>query len=661
MASAQVLPNPAVSSRKGHLEAGKRKLEEFRKNRARKAASTGQLQSNNSSKNGKQPKERGVMQLTNSDGSNTSRREVITNIEPFSLVTISESKAINSFGTSVPDHAKFPISANNYGAAFANPVQEPAKVREFENNDGSDHHGPFCFNYDRLKDDMSGDFVAYTGSQGLTSGVYGIRDSGSHAHQFNYYSVDEAKLKENETSSKENTSRDSVIPLVGMSVSLPVKSQMRFGSSPSSGNMSTLYEDNAPWQEAESLSTNLRLDLKSSSDYMPLYAQTFGTGSERSRPSFLDSINVAGVSSVSYFPFTESEKHKPFMSKSSKIQSVDILASSSQQQFPESETLRPFSNFRLPNRPRRDELSMNSVSVGNEQEVLRQKLKENSIERKNEFSSLKQDEEIAALEQALRLWSSELKLERQLENSNAEITSYKKKVSSLDKEREELQSTIDALEEEKKLLQSKLRKATGSGKFIDVSKVPSVKKDVSTSTEDLGVKFLSSFLGESRSADMMPSTFKNELLDTASFPLSRTSTNRLLVENRQFLPPATLVSMPPDQLGIINNINSLISELASEKEELIQALATESSNSSHLKDLNKELSRKLEAQTQRLELLTAQSMAYGNILARQTEPPTKPDSTLHTDEGDEVVERVLGWIMKLFPGGPSKRRISKLI
>ncbi|KAJ0092736.1 hypothetical protein Patl1_25802 [Pistacia atlantica] len=78
-------------------------------------------------------------------------------------------------------------------------------------------------------------------------------------------------------------------------------------------------------------------------------------------------------------------------------------------------------------------------------------------------------------------------------------------------------------------------------------------------------------------------------------------------------------------------------------------------------DLNKELSRKLEAQTQRLELLTAQSMASGNTSIRQLEPHTVHDNTPYADEGDEVVERVLGWIMKLFPGGPSRRRTSKLL
>lgn len=39
---------------------------------------------------------------------------------------------------------------------------------------------------------------------------------------------------------------------------------------------------------------------------------------------------------------------------------------------------------------------------------------------------------------------------------------------------------------EKNVLQSKLRKASGSGKSIDINKISTSKKDMSTSTEDLG-------------------------------------------------------------------------------------------------------------------------------------------------------------------------------
>lgn len=56
-----------------------------------------------------------------------------------------------------------------------------------------------------------------------------------------------------------------------------------------------------------------------------------------------------------------------------------------------------------------------------------------------------------------------------------------------------------------------------------------------------------------------------------------------------------------------------------------------------MKELNNELSRKLEAQTQRLEFLTAQSMANENILVRQPTPVDMPDNTPHADEGDEVL------------------------
>ncbi|GMY26934.1 protein BLISTER isoform X3 [Fagus crenata] len=243
---------------------------------------------------------------------------------------------------------------------------------------------------------------------------------------------------------------------------------------------------------------------------------------------------------------------------------------------------------------------------------------------------------------ALRLRSSELKLGRQLENAQAEISSYKKKMSSLEKDRQDLLSTIDALQEEKKLLQSKLRKASTSAKSIDVSNSPLNKRDMSTSTEDLDASI-------------------DERHETASSLESDASNVALLPENGHSSLDFSSVNIPSDQMRMIQNINALISELALEKEELMQALTSESSHCSKLKELNKELSRKLEAQTQRLELLTAQSMANENTPVRQPDSRIMHENTPYADEGDEVVERVLGWIMKLFPGGPSRRRTSKLL
>ncbi|XP_011091381.1 uncharacterized protein LOC105171836 [Sesamum indicum] len=257
----------------------------------------------------------------------------------------------------------------------------------------------------------------------------------------------------------------------------------------------------------------------------------------------------------------------------------------------------------------------------------------------DERAKLLASEVIELEEKALRLRSNELKLERQLENTQAEISSYRKKMASLEKDRQDLQSTIDALQEEKKLLQSKLRKASSSGNSIDLSKTSRAKNDVSTSTEDL-------------------ESGNSENLRTA-LPGDDASSSQVSHENIHLSLEGLPMAFPSDQIRIIENINTLIAELALEKDQLTRALSAESSQSSQLLELNKELTRKLEAQTQRLELLTAQSMVNDNTQPRQLDPRAVHEDTTYADEGDEVVERVLGWIMKLFPGGPSRRRPSK--
>jgi len=60
-----------------------------------------------------------------------------------------------------------------------------------------------------------------------------------------------------------------------------------------------------------------------------------------------------------------------------------------------------------------------------------------------------------------------------------------------------------------------------------------------------------------------------------------------------------------------------------------------------LKEINKELSRKLEVQTQRLELLTTQNMVNGNIENISTKQPDSRvtyENIPYADEGDEVTQ-----------------------
>ncbi|GER50097.1 hypothetical protein STAS_27375 [Striga asiatica] len=237
----------------------------------------------------------------------------------------------------------------------------------------------------------------------------------------------------------------------------------------------------------------------------------------------------------------------------------------------------------------------------------------------DERAKLLAAEVIGLEEKALRLRSNELKLERQLENSQTEISSFRKKMTSLEKDRQDLLSTIDALQEEKKLLQSKLRKALSGGKSIDLTKTSDNKKNASTSTEDLDIN--------STTEPANSNNFGTALLegDTYSSQLSHENTH-LNLEGLH-------MAIPPDQIRMIRNINTLIAELTLEKDQLMQALSAESSENSKLLDLNKELTRKLEAQTQRLELLMAQSIAADNPQQRQLDPRVVHESTRYADEG----------------------------
>lgn len=205
------------------------------------------------------------------------------------------------------------------------------------------------------------------------------------------------------------------------------------------------------------------------------------------------------------------------------------------------------------------------------------------------------------------------------------------------------------------MLQSKLRKAPVITNSVDIKKPPTNnRKEASTSTDDLDESEEDNTTAATSNLSVLVGTHgESDASSHLGFEVSSSS-------------------IPPDQIKMIQNISTLISELALEKEELVQALSTESSRSSKLKDLNKELSQKLEVQTQRLELLTSQSMSMvgagdaNNNNNNNNIPPRKPtsrtvvDHTPYADEGDEVVERVLGWIMKLFPGGPSKRQTKHL-
>ncbi|PON36106.1 BLISTER [Parasponia andersonii] len=797
MASAQVLPNPVASSKKqGHLEAGKRRLEEFRKKkaaeRAKKASSTSQIQASEVNLNEKQPLEAEHVRVTDTSGAGTSDghgnavSEALNNNEN-SFDSILKSEQVSS-----NDSRSSHFLTNDYSSFSLDQTVKRANGQEFKIYGDLGVGGPLDVNQIHGK---SNDMENYTGGlvrfpyetpgQSIALRSQGSQDFESSISQLSSNRIDESHLKGERFLTEDHTISDAGASRASVTATSPQNSigtVLQSESSYDSGTKSSsLYEDlirpttnrigfaheiaqnmhgsgnfrdpisSQSGKENISSSTigqfsmdngpvSFQSDFRSSSNHVPLYSVTNETSSRRSRPSFLDNLNVPRASSGTHLQQDEHIKDS-FSSNNLKSKSMDILGSSPfDMPSTYSESLGPFSKLDSQSNSHAFEPSVNSVSGGIVGDLPKLSVNENGMERKHEFYLPRQNEDFSALEQhiedltqekfslqraleasrvlseslvaenssltdsynqqrgvveqlksdmeqlqeeikaqlveleavrnaytnvqlecnaaderakllasevisleekALRLRSSELKLERQLENSQAEISSYKKKLSSIEKDRLDLQSTIDALQEEKKLLQSKLRKASTSGKSIDVTKSITHKKDVSTSTEDLADE------------DTITDTPSQEVLDTSLIG-SDTSDSSMLPVNGYS-------NIPLDQMRMIQNINALIAELALEKEELIQTLASESSQCSKLKELNNELSRKLEAQTQRLELLTARSMVNENISARQPNPRDMRDNIQYADEGDEVVERVLGWIMKLFPGGPSRRRTSKLI
>ncbi|OAE25484.1 hypothetical protein AXG93_3698s1200 [Marchantia polymorpha subsp. ruderalis] len=314
-------------------------------------------------------------------------------------------------------------------------------------------------------------------------------------------------------------------------------------------------------------------------------------------------------------------------------------------------------------------------------------------------------EVIALEEKVLRSRSQELKLHREMESLSADTESQKRQITSLEKDRANLRSLVEALQEEKSLLQARLRKAVNveDGRLAtsDVP-LPSAasairKSDVSTSTEDLELEaFLTAgtavllpssqlSLENSQPAGfpsldqqhgqpaIMPSVQITPLLSPSHVGQSSESSSTHITARASLIQSSTgptgaslggrslhlgsgSASIPHDQVVIVENINNLISELAEEKEALLKALRAESVGASELRALNAELSQKLEVQTQRLELAVAQSMAHGSTPTIENAYETSRLGPVYVDEGDEVVDRVLGWIMQLFPSGSSRRK-----
>ncbi|XP_010527180.1 PREDICTED: golgin subfamily A member 2-like [Tarenaya hassleriana] len=739
MASAQVLP----SSRKQELaEAGRRKLEQFRKQkaaeRAKKASSNSRAQPVDS--------KIGQQRASESDGAVTSMSDV-----PVGLSAENHQVSSNDI------HSKSSSSRDGDGLSSSSLATSDERKEYNQKDDASPPVGAVDFSgsikmksplYD-LTEPRKPEGIPYNmDKQGIRSndGGFSLRESDgvnkpippfpgntrlpSISTQTESFSYGGGLTSSNEGSLQPTTKMTGSIFEVAKNRqgNSELEGSMEQKSSLSSSYLFSLQDTSSQPFESSDFSLNIR----SSS---PVYTAKNENNARRSRPSFLDSLNIsrssehqhaeaeAGLTTsggsqltggdglgLAYFQNLTGKKdtNGPFSAMGAPT-FTNRFESSQSSLFPAANgTFPSFSDFPVAkqnedfaaleqhiedltqekfslqraleaSRALAESLASENSSLTDtynqqrsivnqlkdEMEKLQQQIQANMVELESmrmEYTNAQlecnaADErakilaaEVVSLEdKALRLRSNELKLERELENAQAEMSSYKKKISSLEKDRQDLQSSINALQEEKKLLQTMLRKASPSGKSVDLGKAPTSRKEASTSTEDLAM------------SDNVLENFNQETHATTQSG-SDSSFTTMAPDRDQLALEGSSLSIPPDHMRMVQNINTLITELAVEKDELMQALSAESSQTARLKELNKELSRKLEIQTQRLELLTAQNMAISNITStKQPDSHLAHEITPIADEGDEVVERVLGWIMKLFPGGPSRRRTSKLI
>lgn len=167
--------------------------------------------------------------------------------------------------------------------------------------------------------------------------------------------------------------------------------ERQLGSSVS--GLPNVYKGGSPAIETTGFSS----DVRSASNHVPLSSVTTETNSRRSRPSFLDSLNVPRASSGTVLQHTEHEES--FMSNSTKTNLMYLLGSSPFQKPPvESESRGP-PKFKTTNGPSAFDQSINSSVYSSNGGLVRPSINENRVDMKQEFYSKNHNEDFAALEQ----------------------------------------------------------------------------------------------------------------------------------------------------------------------------------------------------------------------------------------------------------------------
>ncbi|GAB4825605.1 hypothetical protein Ancab_008479 [Ancistrocladus abbreviatus] len=491
MASAQVLSN---SARKEHLEAGKRRLEEFRKkkaaDRAKKAASASQPHAADSTVYEIQALNNVQTHLPHSGDAVTSGGVGDVATGPSGLVT---DNAERSYGFSHGNELKpttyvnaNPFSMNNYSAFLRSLPQTQVKDQENKRDDAGSvkRANP----YDWQQAEIGGD-VGHIGGGRYIDGILSDNFEADYKHisrdytksynNHSYLGAEGAQSNENngfpevsifldshphDLSENVHHKRTGSILFPNKFDSVQPDAHLRAPESEPSihGNMDLHLSDcvisgvverklnysdplpkslSEPVQASEKLSSAFHSDVRDSSSHSSPQLAATETHPRRSRPSFLDSLNI-GVS--------RSEQHNY---DSLEVPSMEVGATPGyQKSFPETVTLQPFSRWEAPNRSG----SFPGNAFGG------QNIYENNIERKFELHSQKQNEDFAALEQHIEdLTQERFSLQRALDASKALAESLAAENSSLTESYNQQASVVNQLKLEMEKLQVEINAQLG--------------------------------------------------------------------------------------------------------------------------------------------------------------------------------------------------------
>lgn len=214
MASAQVLPS---SRKQEHLEAGKRRLEEFRKKKAADRAKKAASNQNNASDGGPNEKkslDAEVGRLADSDAVRSFNVPGGVDNQPFAAENNDDVKAFQfsqrSRENSLSDvHSlpEFPVGVNDAFSKY--PAQTMGEYQEHEGYGGLASNGPIGYSYGQENNHMKSDYRMYAATSGFTSdqsdalSTQASQEIGRSSGRSSFHGKEESLMEENSGSSND--------------------------------------------------------------------------------------------------------------------------------------------------------------------------------------------------------------------------------------------------------------------------------------------------------------------------------------------------------------------------------------------------------------------------------------------------------------------------